>query len=111
MASGATDPDIAPALANVVAAGHNIIISPFCTQTTLTALRTHLDFVSGPMEQRGAVGVAGWPGRLPPVPRWRHKSTAGVLRWAGITVPLCCRQRLRRHMAHVLPVKKTRPDR
>ncbi|AZJ03485.1 MULTISPECIES: phage tail sheath C-terminal domain-containing protein [Klebsiella pneumoniae complex] len=64
MASGATDPDIAPALANVVAAGHNIIVSPYCTQTTLTALRTHLDFVSGPMEQRGAVGVAGWPGTL-----------------------------------------------
>ena len=64
MASGATDPDIAPALASVVAAGHNIIISPFCTQATLTTLRTHLDFVSGPMEQRGAVGVAGWPGTL-----------------------------------------------
>ena len=47
-----------------MAAGHNIIVSPFCTQTTLTALRTHLDFVSGPMEQRGAVGVAGWPGTL-----------------------------------------------
>ncbi len=110
MASGATDPDIAPALANVVAAGHNIIISPFCTQATLTALRTHLDFVSGPMEQRGAVGVAGWYRvRSPPVPRWHHKSTADVLRWAGITVPSCCRQRLRRHMAHVLPVKKTRP--
>ncbi|SQC88718.1 Mu-like prophage tail sheath protein gpL [Klebsiella pneumoniae] len=28
MASGATDPDIAPALANVVAAGHNIIVRP-----------------------------------------------------------------------------------
>jgi phage tail sheath gpL-like len=62
MASGATDPDIAPALANVVAAGHNIIISPFCTQTTLTALRTHLDFVSGPMEQRrgGRRRLAGY---------------------------------------------------
>ncbi|MCA4121867.1 phage tail sheath subtilisin-like domain-containing protein, partial [Klebsiella pneumoniae] len=64
MAGGDIDPDIAPALANVVAAGHNIIISPFSTQTTLTALRTHLDFVSGPMEQRGAIGVAGWPGTL-----------------------------------------------
>ena len=40
MAGGDIDPDIAPALANVVAAGHNIIISPFSTQTTLTALRT-----------------------------------------------------------------------
>ncbi|EOM8406035.1 phage tail protein, partial [Klebsiella variicola] len=64
MADGDIDPDIAPALANVVAAGHNIIISPFATQATLTTLRTHLDFVSGPMEQRGAIGVAGWTGTL-----------------------------------------------
>ncbi|XWJ89575.1 phage tail sheath C-terminal domain-containing protein [Phytobacter ursingii] len=64
LSGGATDPDIAPALAAVVAAGHNIIICPFSTQTALTALRTHLDFVSGPMEQRGAVGAAGWTGTL-----------------------------------------------
>ncbi|TKI08664.1 phage tail sheath subtilisin-like domain-containing protein [Martelella alba] len=64
MAGGATDPDIAPALAAVVAAGHNIIICPFSSQAALTALRTHLDFVSGPMEQRGAIGVGGWPGTL-----------------------------------------------
>ncbi|HCG2926676.1 TPA: phage tail sheath subtilisin-like domain-containing protein [Escherichia coli] len=64
MASGATDPDIAPALSAVISAGHNILVSPFSTQAALTALRTHLDFVSGPMEQRGAVGAAGWTGTL-----------------------------------------------
>jgi hypothetical protein len=90
MAGGDIDPDIAGA-GERRGAGHNIIISPFSTQTALTALRTHLDFVSGPMEQRGAIGVAGWPGTLPG-PRWLHDSTAVVSRWAGITVRLCCRQ-------------------
>ena len=64
MSGGDVDPDIAPALAAVIAAGHNVIICPFSTQTALTALRTHLDFVSGPMEQRGAVAAAGWTGTL-----------------------------------------------
>lgn len=64
MAAGATDPDIATALAAVFAAGHNIIISPYADQTSLTALRTHLDNVSGPLEQRGAIGVCGHTGTL-----------------------------------------------
>lgn len=64
MADGDIDPDISSALASVVAAGHNIVICPFATQTALTALRTHLEFVSGPMEQRGAVGVGGWKASL-----------------------------------------------
>jgi phage tail sheath gpL-like len=60
MSGGATDPDIAPALAAAFAGGHNIIVSPFSDNTSLTALRTHLDAVSGAIEQRGALGVAGW---------------------------------------------------
>lgn len=60
MSSGQGSPDIAAALAAVVAGGHNIIVSPFSTEAALTALRTHLDFVSGPMEQRGAIGTYGW---------------------------------------------------
>lgn len=64
MTGGGVDPDIAPALAAVFAAGHDIIVSPYATQTALTALRTHLDSVSGPLEQRGAIGVAGWPKSL-----------------------------------------------
>lgn len=60
MADGETDPDIAPALAAVFAAGHNIIAAPFSTQTALTALRNHLDETGGPLEMRGALGVAGW---------------------------------------------------
>ncbi|PVX80053.1 phage tail sheath subtilisin-like domain-containing protein [Paraburkholderia unamae] len=64
MSGGQNDPDISDALAAVFAAGHDIIASPFSTTTALTALRSHLDAVSGPMEQRGAIGVAGWPGTL-----------------------------------------------
>lgn len=64
MAGGAVDPDYASALAAVASAGHHIIAAPLSTQVHLTALRTHLDFVSGPLEQRGAVGVFGWPGTL-----------------------------------------------
>lgn len=64
MSGGDIDPDIAPTLAAVFAAGHNIVVSPYATSAALTALRTHLDNVSGPLEQRGAIGVAGWPKSL-----------------------------------------------
>ncbi|MBT9430939.1 phage tail sheath C-terminal domain-containing protein [Candidatus Symbiopectobacterium endolongispinus] len=60
MSGGGIDPDIAPALAAVFAAGHNIVVSPYATSAALTALRSHLDNVSDPLEQRGAIGVAGW---------------------------------------------------
>lgn len=60
--TGTLDPTIATALATVFTAGHNIIISAWNDQTSLTALRTHLDAVSGAMEQRGAIGVYGYVG-------------------------------------------------
>ncbi|EQA7425486.1 phage tail sheath subtilisin-like domain-containing protein, partial [Yersinia enterocolitica] len=44
----------------VFAAGHNILVCPYSTPDALTALRNHLDDVGGPLEQRGAIGVAGW---------------------------------------------------
>lgn len=64
MANGATDPTMATALATIFGAGHNIIISAWNDQTSLTALRTHLDNVSGPLEQRGAVGIYAHTGTL-----------------------------------------------
>jgi phage tail sheath gpL-like len=64
MAAGAADPTIATALATVFGAGHNIIVSAWNDATSLTALRTHLDSVSGPLEQRGAIGVYGHTGSL-----------------------------------------------
>lgn len=64
MSGGEVDADITPALTVLFAAGHNIVVAPYATQTALTALRTHLDSVSAPLEQRGALGVAGWRGTL-----------------------------------------------
>ncbi|KIP19550.1 phage tail sheath family protein [Burkholderia sp. MSHR3999] len=64
MSGGLSDPDIQPALTSVFAAAHDIIAAPFATQASLTTLRTHLDAVSGPLEQRGTIAAAGWPGTL-----------------------------------------------
>ena len=63
-ANGATDPTVATALAVVFALGHNIIITPWNDQTNLTALRTHLDSVSGALEKRGGIGSAAHTGTL-----------------------------------------------
>lgn len=64
MTNGAANPSIADALAAVFASGHDVIVTPYNDQTSLTALRTHLDAVGGPMEQRGAVGVYATTGTL-----------------------------------------------
>jgi phage tail sheath gpL-like len=63
-AGGLVDPDITATLAAVFAAGHHIIVTPYNVQASLTILRTHLDSVSGPMEQRGAIGVYATTGSL-----------------------------------------------
>jgi phage tail sheath gpL-like len=57
LAGGAIDPDIATALAKVYAEQYDVICTPYSDQAALTVLRTHLDAVSGPIEQRP--GVAG----------------------------------------------------
>lgn len=64
MAGGEMDPDIQPALDAVFAAGHNILICPFSTDNALAALSEHLTSTGSAMEQRGAVGCAGWTGSL-----------------------------------------------
>ncbi len=64
MAAGAVDPDITTAFAAIFAAGHDLIAVQYTDQTSLTALATHLDTVSGPMEQRGARGVYAQTGTL-----------------------------------------------
>lgn len=65
MASGATDPTtLAATLATAFTAGHNIIALSLNDSASLQLLRTHLDNVSGALEQRGAVGVAGHVGTL-----------------------------------------------
>jgi phage tail sheath gpL-like len=56
---GSVDPTLATALAAVFGEQYNIIASPFNDATSLTALKTHLDNVSGPMEQRPGIGIFG----------------------------------------------------
>ncbi|MBX9268750.1 phage tail sheath subtilisin-like domain-containing protein [Chromobacterium violaceum] len=64
MGGGTLEPDYAAALAAVAGAGHHILVAPLASQAQLAMLRSHLEFVSGPMEQRGAIGVFGWPASL-----------------------------------------------
>jgi phage tail sheath gpL-like len=64
MSAGDLDPDLAPAFAAIFAAGYNLVALPFTTAESLGALRTHLEAVGSPMEQRDALGFAGWPGTL-----------------------------------------------
>lgn len=61
---GSVDPTLATALAAVYAKEYTIVASPFIDSTSLTALKTHLDSISGPMEQRPCVGVFGYDGAL-----------------------------------------------
>jgi phage tail sheath gpL-like len=57
LANGTIDPDSATALAKVFGEQYAIICTPYNDQTNLTALRTHLDSVSGALEQRPGVGI------------------------------------------------------
>ncbi|MTC39295.1 phage tail protein [Providencia alcalifaciens] len=64
MQGGENNADIQPALDAVFAAGHDIIAQPFSDKDSLLKLRTHLEKVSGALEQRGAIGAVGWTGTL-----------------------------------------------
>ena len=61
---GSVDPVLATALAAVFAGEYDIIAVPFYDATSYAALKTHLESVSGPMEQRPAIGVFGYDGVL-----------------------------------------------
>jgi phage tail sheath gpL-like len=56
---GATDPTLADALATVLGEQYEIYAVPFVDATSYAALKTHLDNISGPMEQRPAIAVMG----------------------------------------------------
>jgi phage tail sheath gpL-like len=62
--AGSVDPDIDDALDAVFAKDYDIVASPFNDATSLAALKTHLDSISGPMEQRPCTGVFGYDGVL-----------------------------------------------
>ncbi|KGT95350.1 tail sheath protein [Erwinia typographi] len=60
MTGGAGDPALPDALSAVFSAGHTLIAVPYSSQDALTTLAAHVNEVSGPTEQRGAVAVTGW---------------------------------------------------
>jgi phage tail sheath gpL-like len=62
--AGSVDPTIATALAAVFANEYDIVATPFIDTTSLAALKTHLDNISGPMEQRPCVGIFGYDDAL-----------------------------------------------
>lgn len=62
MASGATDPDISTALAAIYNAGHNLIFCVYNDTANMTALRTHINAVSGPQEKRRVRAVIAHTG-------------------------------------------------
>lgn len=62
--SGAVDPDIDDALDACFASDYTIYIVPFIDSTAIGKLKDHLDSISGPMEQRPAIGVFGYDGVL-----------------------------------------------
>ena len=64
MAHGATNPAVQDALSTVYGEQYDIIVTPYNNQADLTTLRTHLESVSGPMEQRPGVGVYAMNGSL-----------------------------------------------
>ncbi len=55
--AGSVDPALATALAAVYGEQYNIIAVPYIDATSYAALKTHLDSVSGPMEQRPSIGI------------------------------------------------------
>ena len=59
MSGGQKDPDITEALAAVFGADYTLYCLPWAVQEQLTALREHLDKVSGPLEQRRATAWLG----------------------------------------------------
>ena len=64
MSGGSGDPDIGPALATVFGHQYHELVVPYGDVEVLKKLRSHLESVSGAMEQRPGVGVFGATGAL-----------------------------------------------
>lgn len=62
--AGAVDPDITAALAVVFSSSHEVLVTPYNTQASLTTLRNHINSRSDAIEQRGAIGVYASRGTL-----------------------------------------------
>ncbi|MCX9038764.1 phage tail sheath subtilisin-like domain-containing protein [Citrobacter portucalensis] len=92
MSGGTGAYDFAPVLAAAFSGGHNIVVSPYSDQASLTTLRSHLTNVSGPMEQRGAIGVAGWKKSLSTATSLAEQLNEGriTIGWHNGSVKLPC---------------------
>ncbi|MBA4709573.1 phage tail sheath C-terminal domain-containing protein [Aquitalea aquatica] len=65
LSGGTGGVDMSPALAAAAASGHHIIVCPQIEPYGMVfQLRSHVESVSGPLEQRGAIGVVGWTDSL-----------------------------------------------
>ncbi|MMZ41782.1 Phage tail sheath protein [compost metagenome] len=64
MKDGRGDPKVETALSAVFSAGHTLLAVPYSDSGSLGKVSTHLDKVSGPVEQRAAIAVAGVRGTL-----------------------------------------------
>ncbi|MFU2131937.1 phage tail sheath subtilisin-like domain-containing protein [Gallibacterium anatis] len=59
-ADGATNADLAPALASIAGTHYHIIVSPFTDDKNAKALKEHLVSVASPTEDKPGIGVMGW---------------------------------------------------
>jgi phage tail sheath gpL-like len=105
---GSVDPDIDDALGAVFAEDYTLIATPFNDQTSLTALRDHLDSVSGPMEQRPAVGIYGYDGVLADCTTLAGNINSGRILCAYLAERNPPPTRLRRRWRRSWPPRKTR---
>lgn len=64
MAGGQLNADITPALDVIAGVHFNVIASGFSDDKNAKVLSEHIDAVSGPIEQRGCIGVLGWRGSM-----------------------------------------------
>jgi phage tail sheath gpL-like len=64
MSGGSVDPNVQDCLTACFSGSYGIYATPYNDQANLTSLRTDLENLSGPLEQRSATGVYGFTGTL-----------------------------------------------
>lgn len=91
MAAGDIDPELDDAFAAIFAAGYDLVVVPFVTEDSLAALRVHLEAVGNPLEQRDALGFAGWPGTLAAGSTLASDNNSGLISiaWHNDSVRTC----------------------
>lgn len=77
------EPDIKPALDVLAGADYDLVVPAWISQVSLTALRTHIDFITDSINQKACIGVAASTGTLSAA-----TTLAGQLNSGAITVAL-----------------------